>query len=289
LQRLEATAASRRDDLGLQQPAGTPSFADQVRLWVTEAEMRLPTSSIDDIVRMLSRIGFEFGMWRLSALASACGRGVADLDRQLQIAGSFFIDDDLRARATTVIATQGRYVFAEQHATRLMRLLALHGADRPLSDEPADHGALLERAYVAMGSIRDGGYSGVPSTKRALMHIIRSGAFTATEPVSDAIQRAYTTWVVLTERDDLSDPGVTPSAWAAADQGLEIEQQLAIALGAVGHSNAVSSKLDEPRHPLEPGWMQTYADSLGVEVDAAYDCIAADHNWYRDAFASCSS
>ena len=102
----------------------------------------------------------------------------------------------------------------------------------------------------------------------------------------EALQRVKAIYVELAQRPDLRDGHVPLSDWAAADQGLTIEQQWAVAFAAFGRARV----LDDEASPLErgalaPDFVAQFAAAAKVPESSVEGALVGDRSWYRERFA----
>jgi hypothetical protein len=223
----------------------------------------------------------------LAQLAALIGSGPAGQTRQLEAIQQFFSDPTDQLVAAHIVLHRRRLIFIEQHITRLARLLVLHGADRPYAPGTDEECWMMQRAYIGMGSLREGSPGSPPPTRdQAIAWLVQAGAYNSTEPLMEALQRVYAIYVELASRADLKEPRIPLGEWARSDQGLDIEQQWGLALAAFGRSRV----LDDDASPigrgfLPPDWIGQFAAAVGAAEDTVGDALVADRAWYMEQFS----
>lgn len=146
-----------------------------------EAGLGLPTSTLDDLEAMVSRLSFETCMVGLSQAASHLAHIRGNTQAQIRFAGDFFGDSRLVAKIRRLARRDDGMleVFPEQHTTSLQRLLIIHARNVPLGQHDRREQATFNRAYIATSCLAENSTRGpirdAPSRAEWLAFFIQPG------------------------------------------------------------------------------------------------------------------
>lgn len=269
-----------------------PSAIDQMRPFLTEELLGLPTSRPAQLVELVERLDFERAMIALGQLLAHTAHMRGDSAAQVELAGMVFGDVDLIEMVGLVAARLpgGVEVFAEQHLTCLQRLAVLHAQDGALDDLAVDGQEVFDRALVAASCLADEvlGPAPGPSDRAAwLAYLIANAAYNRADGAMESMTRPLIMFHDIAAEHDLQGhPDACPiHEWLVEDYGFGVEEQFALGFAVLAGTKALDETTPfSERSLLSGGYLDDLARRLGRDPAAVRGLLVASRSWYRDRF-----
>jgi len=273
-------------------PQEWPAF-EQIVLAVIEEDVGLPPIGEEGVRAALAGVPFEWA-FAFTARIDAVMRHGALHQRgqlaQLEIVTQVFAEHPKHRELITLVAEQGRSLFSTPYLHAIQRLLIEEAIDGH-EERPGDQ-RRMQDAFLGICNVVS------PTSARperfdrdfnvALM--TRSSVTNATEPLVEAITRAYAIYYELPRRDDAAErPNYLPrERWEPNPAAsLSVHERFMVGMAIVGAVGIFNEELPPPTRPT--GVPPEYFDALARELEGgdAYrmaGAISSDRAAWRGAF-----
>jgi len=267
---------------------------EQVILAVTEEDMGLPTLGEEGVRAALADVPFEWAFsWtaRIDAVIRHGAQHQRGERAQQEAVWEVFADHPKHRELVALVAEEGRSLVSTQYMHAIQRLLvqeALDGDVERRGDRRRMQDAFLGICNVASPVAArsehfDRGYH--------LASMTRAGVNNATEPLVEAITRAYAIYYELPRRDDAPNmPNyLAPEEWEPdSATGLRVHERFMIGMAVMGAVGIFNDELPPGTRPtgVPPDYFGVLARELHERGDGRRlaGAIASDRAGWRAAF-----
>lgn len=267
---------------------------EQVVLAVTEQDVSLPPLGELGVRAALADVPFEWALAWTARIDAELRHG-AQHQRgqlaQLEVVANVFAGHPKHREIITLVAEEARSLFSTPYLHALQRLLIEEAVDGH-EERPGDRRRMQDAFLgicnvVSPASTRPEGFD--PDYHLALM--TRSGVTNATEPLVEAITRAYAIYYELPRLNDAPQmPNYLPRERWEPDPatGLRVHERFMVGMAIMGAVGVFNDELPPPTHPTgaPPDYFDALARELGEGADARRMArtISSDRAAWRAAF-----
>ena len=269
-----------------------PMSADQFAGAITEEDLGLSRSTLEDLIALVGPLPFERSILLVARLLAKLDGVREDAQAQLAIVRSWgmteLADSIEQALAPHLRAERRIVIFAEQYLTVLERLLIQHADPKPLEYDPTDQELLrLVAAIFAAGSVTGSAdadlLGGEPNRERWLVYTLKNGLYNAKPPLVNEITRSRELFTVLASRLEHHDDFIPIDDWLREDYGLTAKEQLVAgeALAAAAHAFDDDAEIGDRSLITPPQWQGELED----RAQQIAELLTATREEFASAFA----
>jgi hypothetical protein len=267
---------------------------EQVVLAVIEQDVGLPPLGEDGVRAVLADVPFEWAFAWTARIDAVIRHGAVHQRSQLaqaEVVAEVFAGHPKHRELITLVAQQGRSLFSTPYLHAIQRLLIQEAVDG--HEERQGDRRRMQDAFLGICNVVDPA-SGRPDRFDPNYHLAlmtRSGITNATEPLVEAITRAYAIYYELPRRSDAPKmPNYMPrQRWEPdAVTGLRVHERFMSGMAIIGAAGVFSDELPPPTRPtgVPPKYFDALASELGEGGDAhrLERTISSDRAAWRAAF-----
>jgi hypothetical protein len=272
----------------------TPTVADQMAVYLDEPSLGLSVSSVEDLRRRLSAVGFEPAMLLASLINAKVFALRGDIEGQLRMARELLADGPYRSAARFAARHDNPQIFAEQNCFILQRLLVEAARDSAIEEDRSDAEneaivlALFGASSVA-GLVEECARAEARGESDWLAFFIQNGAYNSVRMPLGEVVRAQELFERLAQRSDLQDPRLPIDQWMVDDYGFSVGEQMTLGFAVA----AMTRILDDdpgadyklyvrPEHfddlLLKLGWLDRRREAL--------ELLSATRTEFEEEFAA---
>lgn len=265
---------------------------EQVVLGLTEEDMGWPPLGEAGVRAVLADVPFDWAFAWTARIDAVIRHGVLH-ERgqlvQLEVVADVFVDHPKHREITALVAKQARTVFSTPYLHAIQRLLIEEAGDG--HEERAGDRRRIQDAVLGICNVASPAATGPErfDLDYHLASMTQSGVINATEPLVQAITRAYAIYYELPRRDDATQmPNYLPRERWEPDPaaGLSVHERFMVGMAVLGGVGVFDDEL--PTRPA--GVPRDYFDAFARELGAGGDArrmaraISCDRAAWRAAF-----
>jgi hypothetical protein len=269
-----------------------PMSADQFAGAINEDELGLPSSTLPQLIALVSTLPFERCFLLVSRLLAKLDDIRDDAHAQLEVVRSWDMPGAAEVLEKIVRrheAEGGRIVvFAEQYLTVLQRLLVEHAADLTMVYEPTDRDLMrLIAAIFASATVTSAAdadlQQGDVTAERWLLFTVKNGLYNAKPPLVNEITRSREMFAVLAPQLVEHEAFVPIDDWFIDDYGLTAKEQAVAGEALSALSQAFNDEIEISERSLfgAPQWRGDL-ETKSTEIEAL---LSAERTAYAAAFS----
>lgn len=267
---------------------------EQVVLGVIEEDVGLPPLGEEGVRAALGDVPFEWAFaWtaRIDAVIRHGAQHERGQRAQVEVVADVFAGHPKHREIITLVLQEGRRVFSTLYLHAIQRLLIEEAVDGH-EERPGDRRRMQDAFLgicnvVSPASARPERFD--PDYYLALM--TRSGVANATEPLVEAITRAYAIYYELPRSVDAPEiPNYLPRKRWEPDPaaGLSVHERFMIGMAIMGGVGVFNDELPPPTRPtgVPPDYFVALARELreGADAHQMAGAISSDRAAWRGAF-----
>jgi hypothetical protein len=269
-----------------------PSSFEQMRVFLDEESVGLPTSTPAEVEGLVGHLSFETPMVGLAQMAAAVSHIRGDTAAQVELAETIFASRRILTGIKKMAREVGDHleVFPEQQIASLQRLLVLHARDGdggPREQEIFDRALLAVAAFTAEENL--GPIDGDEERARWLAYLIKNGTYhRVEETLGSMIRPQILLGDIASSEARIADPDYCDvDAWLREDLGFGLAEQFTLAMGIFGVSHAFDEARElRDRAVVGAEILPELITRIGGDVERGIDLLSAPREWFAEEFST---
>jgi hypothetical protein len=285
LRRLGETQPELRAQAVPRVPA-RPSEFDQMSVFIDEAALGLPETTMAGLRELARTLPFESAMVSLALLNLRAERVLTDSAEQWKLACWFYASwpDLLNRYSRLRQRSPARPIFSPQPIAMLMRLLVEEAREEPFVELSPSEFHILQRAVLGAHSALEDPLE-TASTEAIVAYELQASSFFKRPPVMEEMVRADEFLRIMRGEEMRSSHNYVPVDEWLTTGGLTPEEQRVLGFGLSAAANAFATEPPSPR--IEARHLDEFLTKLGLShTPHDVPIIAASRTELRSRFAA---